>query len=297
LIGLPRASFYYQAQPESEQNLKLMRLLDEQYTRTPFYGIRRMTAWLQTQGYQVNHKRVARLLRLMGLEAIYQKPRLSQPGAGHQIYPYLLRGVKIERINQVWSTDITYIRLQGGFVYLVAVIDWHSRYVLSWEVSPTLETDFCTSALNQALKQATPEIFNTDQGVQFTSSAFTSILKERKIAISMDGRGSGAASNTKRSICTTTKVSPKPSRVWTNTSTSTTGSGFISRSTTKPRKPSTSGDRPKNGSPAIHLNFPDFLSRQWGTPYGKKTNSSRIIGNPFPMIQGVLASLIVQTVL
>lgn len=189
LIGLPRSSFYYQPQPESEENLALMRLLDEQYTRTPFYGIRRMTAWLQTQGHQVNHKRVARLLRLMGLEAIYQKPRLSQPGAGHQIYPYLLRGLKIERINQVWSTDITYIRLHGGFVYLTAVIDWYSRYVLSWEVSTTLETEFCTSALNQALEQATPEIFNTDQGVQFTSQAFTGILKEREIAISMDGRG------------------------------------------------------------------------------------------------------------
>lgn len=166
-----------------------MRLLDEQYTRTPFYGIRRMTAWLQKQGCQVNHKRVARLLRLMGLEALYQKPRLSQPGAGHQIYPYLLRGLKIARINQVWSTEITDIRLHGGFVYLTAVLDWHSRYVLSWEVSTTLETDFCTSALNQALEQATPEIFNTDQGEQFTSQAFTGILKERKIAISMDGRG------------------------------------------------------------------------------------------------------------
>jgi putative transposase len=189
LIGLPRASFYYQPQPESKENLMLMRLLDEQYTKTPFYGIRRMTAWLRTQGHQVNHKRVARLLRLMGLEAIYQKPRLSQPGAGHQIYPYLLRGLKIERINQVWSTDITYIRLHGGFVYLTAVIDWYSRYVLSWEVSTTLETEFCTNALNQALEKATPEIFNTDQGVQFTSQAFTGILKEQKIAISMDGRG------------------------------------------------------------------------------------------------------------
>lgn len=125
----------------------------------------------------------------MGLEALYQKPRLSQPGAGHQIYPYLLRGLKIARINQVWSTEITDIRLHGGFVYLTAVLDWHSRYVLSWEVSTTLETDFCTSALNQALEQATPEIFNTDQGEQFTSQAFTGILKERKIAISMDGRG------------------------------------------------------------------------------------------------------------
>lgn len=148
-----------------------------------------MTAWLETQGHQVNHKRVGRLLRLMGLEAIYQKPRLSHPGAGHRIYPYLLRGLLIERINQVWSTDITYIRLRGGFVYLVAVIDWHSRYVLSWEVSVTIESEFCLSALDRALALARPEIFNTDQGVQFTSQAFTSILKEQEIAISMDGRG------------------------------------------------------------------------------------------------------------
>ena len=145
----------------------LMRLLDEQYLRTPFYGIRRMKAWLATQGHQVNHKRVQRLLRLMGLETIYQKPRLSQPGTGHQIYPYLLRGLRVERVNQVWSTDITYIRLHGGFVYLVAVIDWYSRYVLSWEVSVTLESEFCLSALHRALTVAKPEIFNTDQGVQF----------------------------------------------------------------------------------------------------------------------------------
>ncbi len=125
LVGLSRASLYYEPEPESEENLMLRRLPDEQFTRTPFYGIRRMTAWLATQGHQANHKRVRRLLRLMGLEAIYQKPRLSQPGAGHQIYPYLLRGLKIERNNQVWSTDITYIRLRGGFAYLVAVIDWY----------------------------------------------------------------------------------------------------------------------------------------------------------------------------
>jgi len=189
LVGLSRGSFYYQPQPESEENLQLLRLLDEQYTRTPFYGIRRMTAWLETQGQQANHKRVRRLLRLMGLEAIYQKPRLSQPGIGHRIYPYLLRGLKIERINQVWSTDITYIRLRGGFVYLVAVIDWYSRYVLSWEVSVTLDSEFCLSALHRALAVARPEIFNTDQGVQFTSQAFTGMLKEHQIAISMDGRG------------------------------------------------------------------------------------------------------------
>ena len=167
-----------------------MNLLDEQYTKTPFYGVRKMTAWLnEVKQAEVNVKRIRRLLRMMGLEAIYPKPRLSQATPGHRIYPYLLRGVKIERVNQVWSTDITYIRLQGGFVYLVAVLDWYSRYVLSWEVSTTLETDFCVSALERALVRGQPEIFNTDQGSQFTSQAFTGILQAQKIAISMDGRG------------------------------------------------------------------------------------------------------------
>ena len=141
-----------------------MRLLDKQYTATPFYGIRRMTAWLRHQGYTVNPKRVGRLLRQMGLAAIYPKPRLSQPAAGQTIYPYLLRGMKIDRVNQVWSADITYIRLQAGFVYLVAVIDWFSRYVLSWAVSITMDVSFCVEALEYALGQGQPEIFNTDQG-------------------------------------------------------------------------------------------------------------------------------------
>jgi len=189
LIGLSRASLYYQERGEEEENLGLMRLLDEQYTRTPFYGVRRMTAWLRTQGHQVNPKRVSRLMQLLGLEAIYPQPRLSVPAPGHRVYPYLLRGMKIERVNQVWSTDITYIRLFGGFVYLTAVIDWYSRYVLSWEVSITLESDFCCQALKRALKCGKPEIFNTDQGVQFTSQAFTEILKEQEVRISMDGRG------------------------------------------------------------------------------------------------------------
>jgi len=189
LIGLSRASLYYQARGEGEENLALMRLLDEQYTRTPFYGVRRMTAWLRTQGQQVNPKRVSRLMHLMGLAAIYPQPRLSVPAPGQRIYPYLLRGLKIERVNQVWSTDITYIRLLGGFIYLTAVIDWYARYVLSWEVSITLESDFCCQALKRALEKGQPEIFNTDQGVQFTSQAFTEILKERAIRISMDGRG------------------------------------------------------------------------------------------------------------
>jgi len=189
LLGLSRASLYYEPRGETAENLLLMRLLDEQYTRTPFYGIRRMRAWLQTKGYEVNHKRVRRLLRLMGLEAIYQKPRLSIPAPGQRVYPYLLRGVEIERPNQVWSTDITYIRLLHGFAYLVAVMDWFSRYVLSWEISVTLDSDFCLSALSRALDLGRPEIFNSDQGVQFTSAAFTGRLLARDIRISMDGRG------------------------------------------------------------------------------------------------------------
>ncbi len=189
LLGLARSSYYYEPVPEREENLRLLRLLDEQYTRTPFYGTRKMTAWLHTQGYPVDRKRVRRLLRLMGLEAIYPKPRTSVPGAVEQRYPYLLRGMSIERCHQVWSCDITYIRLQRGFIYLMAVIDWFSRYVLSWEISVTLDTSFCLEALDRALRVATPEIFNTDQGVQFTSAEFTNRLKAADIRISWDGRG------------------------------------------------------------------------------------------------------------
>jgi len=166
-----------------------MRLLDEQYLRTPFWGVVNMTWWLAQQGWQVNPKRVRRLLRVMGLEAIYAKPRLSIPAPGHRIYPYLLRDVVIDHPDQCWAADITYIRLRGGFVYLVAIMDWYSRYVLSWEVSVSLETSFCTSALEWALQQGQPEIFNTDQGGQFTSEAFTSRLEKHGVKISMDGRG------------------------------------------------------------------------------------------------------------
>jgi putative transposase len=189
LLGLARWNLYYQPVNEREENLQLMRLLDEPYTATPLYGIRRMTAWLRSQGYMVNHKRVSRLMRQMGLVAIYPKPRLSQPTEGHTIYPYLLRGVRIARINQVWSADITYIRLQSGFVYLVAVMDWFSRYVLAWAVSITLDVPLCLEALEQALGQGQPAIFNTDQGAQFTSRAFTERLQKSGIAISMEGRG------------------------------------------------------------------------------------------------------------
>ena len=189
LLGLARGSWYYQPVGEGEENLQFMRLLNEPYTATPFYGVRRMTAWLRSQGYGVNPKRVRRLLRTMGLEAIYPKPRLSQPAEGHTIYPYLLRGVRVARVNQVWSTDITYIRLQSGFVYLVAVIDWFSRYVLSWAVSITRDVPFCVQALDHALGQGQPEIFNTDQGAQFTSQAFTARLQKGGVRMSMDGRG------------------------------------------------------------------------------------------------------------
>ncbi len=189
LVGLSRASLYYKARPESEQNLDLMRRLDEQYTRCPFYGVKRMAAWLESQGCTVNEKRVRRLLRKMGLFAQYPKPRLSVPKHAHRIYPYLLKGVSIQRVNQVWSTDITYIRLWQGFVYLVAIMDWHSRFVLNWKLSVSMESSFCVSALDEALQVACPEVFNTDQGSQFTSEDFTTRLLERGISISMDGRG------------------------------------------------------------------------------------------------------------
>jgi len=189
LVGLARSSWYYAPQPENAENLALMRLLDEQYLKTPFYGIRRMTAWLQQQGYAVNHKRVGRLLRLMGIEALYPKPHLSQPGATTVHYPYLLRDMPIERSDQVWSTDITYIPMPRGFVYLVAVIDWYSRYVLAWELSNTLDTAFCLTALERALQRRQPTIMNTDQGSQFTSQAYLARLQQAQVRISWDGRG------------------------------------------------------------------------------------------------------------
>jgi putative transposase len=189
LTGLSRSGLYYEPRGESALNLELMWLLDEQYTRTPFFGVPKMTDALRKQGYAVNPKRVRRLLRQMGLEAIYPKPRLSEPAPGHRIYPYRLRHVVITRPDQVWSSDITYIRLRAGFIYLVAVMDWFSRYVLSWEISTSLDAAFCCSALDRALRQGHPEIFNTDQGSQFTSEAFTGRLAAESILISMDGRG------------------------------------------------------------------------------------------------------------
>jgi len=167
----------------------LRRLLDEEFTRCPFYGSRKLRIRLGKRGYWVNRKRIRRLMRELGLSVIYRKPRLSLPGRQHKRYPYLLRGIAIERPNQVWSADITYIRLAHGFVYLVAIVDWYSRAVLSWALSTTLEKDFCLEALRAALQTATPEIFNTDQGAQFTSPEFTGILESHGIRISMDGRG------------------------------------------------------------------------------------------------------------
>lgn len=189
LVGLPRSSWYYRPCGERAENLALMCRLDELYTAYPFYGVRRMTASLQREGWVVNPKRVRRLLRLMGLMAVYPKPRLSLGGAESIRYPYLLRGLAIVRPNQVWATDITFIRMHLGFVYLTAILDWFSRYVLAWELSVSLDAEFCIAALEAALCGAQPEIFNSDQGTQFTSGDFTQVLLDRKIGISWDGRG------------------------------------------------------------------------------------------------------------
>jgi putative transposase len=189
LLGLNRSTLYYQPAAETAQNLALMRRIDEQYTARPYYGSRRMTVWLVQQGEEVNRKRVRRLMRLMGLEAIYPKPKLSAAGRGHRIYPYLLRDVRIERPDQVWSADITYIPMATGFMYLAATIDWYSRYVIAWRLSNTLDGSFCLDMLEEALGLGRPEVFNTDQGVQFTMEAWTRRLDSAGVQVSMDGRG------------------------------------------------------------------------------------------------------------
>ena len=190
LVGISRSSLYYRPKAPDAATLDLMRRIDEQYLKTPFYGSRKMTVWLREQGYAAGRDRVRGLMRLLGLEAIYQKPRTSKPAAGHKIYPYLLRDLVIDRSNQVWCTDVTYIPMAKGFLYLVAVMDWFSRYVLSWRLSTSLHADFCVDALEEALDcYGKPEIFNTDQGAQFTSEAFTTVLLDAKITISMDGKG------------------------------------------------------------------------------------------------------------
>jgi len=188
LLGISRSTVYYRPRINPE-DLELMRLIDEIYTEHPFFGARKIRHQIQERGRHVGRHRVRRLMRLMGLEAVYPKPNLSKRHPDHVIYPYLLRNVAIERPNHVWSTDITYIRIKQGWAYVTAVMDWHSRYVLAWEISTTLDSGFCVAALTKALQQGTPEIFNTDQGSQFTADEFTGVLKGRNIRISMDGRG------------------------------------------------------------------------------------------------------------
>lgn len=191
-MNLNRSSLYYAPQPENAENLAIMRVIDQVYTEMPFYGVLRMTAELRkNRGYpSIGTKRVRRLMRLMGLEALYPKPRTSVPNKEHVIYPYLLRGVSVVRPNQVWAADITYIRMNQGFAYLVAVMDWHSRYVLSWRVSTSLDSSFCLDALQEAIdKYGYPEMSNTDQGCQFTSKGWIGMLLAGSVRISMDGRG------------------------------------------------------------------------------------------------------------
>ena len=189
LLGISRSSVSYQPRATPREDLAVMKQIDQQYLATPFYGSRRMTVWLQRQGRPVSRKRVQRLMRIMGLQAIYRRPRTSLRALGHKVYPYLLGGMEITRPNQVWATDITYIPMARGFLYLVAIIDWYSRYVLAWRLSNTLDADFCVDALEEALSKGKPEIFNTDQGSQFTGEAFIGLLKKHGIRISMDGKG------------------------------------------------------------------------------------------------------------
>jgi putative transposase len=190
LLGISRSGLYYQPKGISEEDLTLMKLIDRQYLVTPFYGARKIAVCLKIQGYRVNRKRVRRLMQIMGLKAIYRRPRTSKPAPGHKIYPYLLNGLKITRPNHVWAADITYIPMARGFLYLVAIIDWYCRYVLSWRLSNTMDAGFCVEALEEALQKGRPDIFNTDQGSQFTSEAFTVLLEQHGVKISMDGKGS-----------------------------------------------------------------------------------------------------------
>lgn len=189
LLGIHRSSIYYDPQPETEENLQFMRLMDEEHLKHPARGSRQMIDFLEDQGFMVNRKRVQRLMRKMGIEGMSPRRRTTLRNAGHQVFPYLLRDLKIERPNQVWCSDITYIPMRHGFMYLVAVLDWYSRHVLSWRLSNSMDADFCVEALDDALQLATPEIFNTDQGSQFTSREHTEKLKTYGVAISMDGKG------------------------------------------------------------------------------------------------------------
>ena len=189
LLGVSRSSLYYHPKAASEEDLSLMGEIDRQYLETPFYGSRRMKAWLERRGIAVSRKRVQRLMRTMGLRAIYRRPGTSRPAQKHRVYPYLLRNAKVTRTNQMWAADITYLPMARGFLYLVAIMDWHSRYVVAWRLSNTLEAGFCAEALEEALARGRPEVFNTDQGSQFTSWEFTQVLQDRGVKISMDGKG------------------------------------------------------------------------------------------------------------
>ena len=189
LLGISRSSVYYRPRAPSQKDLALMKQIDQQYLATPFYGSRRMKVWLGRQGHRVNRKRVQRLMRTLGLQVIYRRPRTSKPAPGHKVYPYLLGGMEITGPNQVWAADITYIPIARGFLYLVASMDWYSRYVVAWRLSNTLDADFCVETLEEALSKGKPEVFNTDQGSQFTSEGFTELLEEHGVSISMDGKG------------------------------------------------------------------------------------------------------------
>jgi putative transposase len=189
-LGISRSGLYYRPVSIPEEDLTVMKLIDRQYLATPFYGARKIAAWLKSECHSVNRKRVRRLMQLMGLKAIYRRPRTSTPAPGNKIYPYLLNDLKITRPNQVWAADITYIPMAHGFLYLVVIMDWYSRYVLSWRLSNTLDADFCVEALKEALRKGRPDVFNTDQGTQFTGKAFTELLEQHGVKISMDGKGS-----------------------------------------------------------------------------------------------------------
>ena len=189
LLGISRSSLYYRPKGTSGEDLSLMGRIDRQYLSTPFYGSRRMSVWLRRENLPVNRKRVQRLMRRMGLNAIYRRPRTSQKAPGQRVYPYLLGQAEITRSNQVWAADITYVPMARGFLYLVAILDWHSRYVVAWRLSNTLSTDFCLEALAEAMRKGRPQVFNTDQGSQFTSQEFTQVLRDHGVNISMDGKG------------------------------------------------------------------------------------------------------------
>jgi len=190
LLDISRSGLYYQSAGVSDEDLNLMKLIDRQYMATPFYGARKIAAWLKSERHSVNRKHIRRLMQLMGLRAIYRRPRTSKPVPGNKIYPYLLNGMKITRPNQVWCADVTYIPMARGFLYLVVIMDWYCRYVLAWRLSNTMDANFCVEALEEALRKGRPDIFNTDQGTQFTGKAFTGLLEQHGIRISMDGRGS-----------------------------------------------------------------------------------------------------------